>query len=179
MEGNFFSAFRWQLVHHRIPGRYKSMLFATLSKTWNSLPGIGVGFIALEWPGKEQEQYCLWPSIWQTKFPRSIYLFIIYLFQDLYTRYIYLQGSTTLYRDRREIIWLRKHTCPVFFPSNNTFSQEATFHQKMRKLIVTLLRWTRTSCLTSNRKFNIVTTTNFLLQKIWERKTFTEAALSV
>ena len=32
---------------------------------------------------------------------------------------------------------------------------------------------------TSNRKFNIVTTANFLLQKIWERKTFTEAVLSV
>ena len=33
-----------------------------------------------------------------------------------------------------------KYTCLVFFPSNNTFSHEAIFHQKMRKLIVTLLR---------------------------------------
>ena len=86
--GIFVSAFRRQLVHHRVPGRYKSMLFPTSSKTWNSLAGIGVRFIALEWPGKGQERYCLWPSIWQTKFPRSTFDLFVYLFQDLYSIYI-------------------------------------------------------------------------------------------
>ena len=33
-----------------------------------------------------------------------------------------------------------KPTCPVFFPLNSTFSQEAIPHQKMQKLILTLLR---------------------------------------
>ena len=33
------------------------------------------------------------------------------------------------------------HTCSVFFPSDNKFSQQAISQQKMRKLTVTLLRY--------------------------------------
>ena len=54
------------------------MLFPTSSKTSNSLAGIGVGLIALEWPDKGQEQalfvvlsMCQWYS--QTKFPSSTF----------------------------------------------------------------------------------------------------------
>ena len=47
------------------------------------------GVIALEWPGKGQERYCLWPSIWQTKFPRSTFDLFIYFKIYIYDIYTY------------------------------------------------------------------------------------------
>ena len=78
IEENLSSAFRRQLVHHRVPGRYEGMLLPTSSNTSNSLAGIGVGLIALEWLAKGHEQilfmvlnWCQW--CWHTKFPLSTF----------------------------------------------------------------------------------------------------------
>ena len=81
--GIFLSVFRWQLVPPSCSGSIQKHAFPHFVEDLKS--GIGVGFIALEWPGKGQEQYCSWPSIWQTKFPRSTFHLFFYLFQNLYT----------------------------------------------------------------------------------------------
>ena len=80
MEEIFLSAFRQQLVHHRVPGRYTGMLFPTSTKTRNSHAGIGVGFIALEWPGRGSQYMPVLLADEMSTFDVRF----VYLFKDLY-----------------------------------------------------------------------------------------------
>ena len=56
IDENVWSAFRRQLVHHRVPGRYEAIFFPASSNTWYNLTGIGVLLIVLEWLVSGHEQ---------------------------------------------------------------------------------------------------------------------------
>ena len=164
MEENFSSTFR-QLVHHRVPGQYEGMLFPTLSKTWNSLAGIGVGLIALEWLGKGRKQIlflvlniCQWCS--QTKFPRSTFF-------------------TLAISALREIIRPWQTYLFLVFPFKQQIFAIGNFPSENAKASSNAATINTNFMPTSNKKFNTATTTTFVLQKIWERKTFTETVFNV